>query len=334
MKNASRFAVACASLLVTAGAIARPATSQVRVESPQGVVEVSPNWRSAGTHYRSADTARILVELGAVEEGDAVRLALGGDVLFDFGSAAIRADAAEQLAKVAHLVRQKSVGQVLVVGHTDSVGGAAANQRLSEARASAVVAWLSHNEGIPGTVLRSRGMGSSKPVAYNMRPDGSDNPAGRALNRRVEFLLATRAGVDLAQRAETVIRIGDGEIDIGGGEVRVKRDSIVLGGPGGVEVTGTGVRIGADVADDEDSGGDVMCDAGESCRSSCPAGDCSMACSASASCHYSCSGGDCTMRCAKGATCEFSCSGGGCTFVCPKGSSCHTSCSAGGCTRT
>jgi outer membrane protein OmpA-like peptidoglycan-associated protein len=154
---------------------------------------VVTGWREGGSHtYTSADTDRFLVELGAKTTGGEVALNLAGDVLFDFDSSAVRGDAASQLSKVAHVLRSRSGGAVSVVGHTDSVGAADYNQRLSQARALAVMRWLNEEETIPLSLMRGRGMGSEKPIAHNTNPDGSDSPEGRAKNRRVEIRFAPR----------------------------------------------------------------------------------------------------------------------------------------------
>lgn len=67
-----------------------------------------------------------------------------------------------------------------VQGHTDNVGNGAYNQTLSEARAKAVVRWLTQH-GVATDRLTARGYGKTNPVADN----GSDD--GRAKNRRVEI---------------------------------------------------------------------------------------------------------------------------------------------------
>ena len=306
-----------------------------------GGLEVSGDWRGAGTRYGSADTDRVLVELGATRQGDLIQLALSGDILFDFDSTAIQPDAGEQLAKAAHVIRQRSVGEVYVVGHTDSVGQDAYNQKLSQERAVAVMGWLSRHEGIPASVMVGRGLGSSKPVAHNTMPDGSDDPAGRARNRRVEILLATREGVDLVDVAGLVRVSGQG-VEVAGGAVRVDEGGVRVGG---VEVTSDGVKVGgvtvgtggasAGGARARVVGDDVpaFCKSGETCNLSCPHGDCTLICEDGARCDFSCSGGDCAMRCAPSASCDFSCTGGDCIFDCRAGSDCRTSCTGRGCIR-
>jgi OmpA-OmpF porin, OOP family len=75
---------------------------------------------------------------------------------------------------------------VEVSAHTDSVGNADYNKKLSQDRADNVVKYLV-GKGISKKRLIARGYGSSKPVAPNYKPDHSDNPEGREKNRRTEF---------------------------------------------------------------------------------------------------------------------------------------------------
>ncbi|MBI2838896.1 MAG: OmpA family protein [Acidobacteria bacterium] len=164
----------------------------VRLREGNEAVTITGDWRVVtGTLYKADDTARLLTELGATSTGGEIQLQLAGDVLFDFNSAAVRADAVAQLAKVAHVMRQRATGQIDVVGHTDSVGGDEYNLKLSRQRAAAVMRWLNEKEGIPASMLVGHGMGSKKPVAHNTMPDGSDDPSGRAKNRRVEIRFAS-----------------------------------------------------------------------------------------------------------------------------------------------
>ncbi len=73
-----------------------------------------------------------------------------------------------------------------ISSHTDSVGSKEYNLNLSQKRAEAVVNHLIE-KGIPEDQLRAKGYGESRPIAPNTNPDGSDNPEGRAKNRRTEF---------------------------------------------------------------------------------------------------------------------------------------------------
>ena len=156
-------------------------------------VEIAEDWRTAErSPYRGADTDRLLHELGAKEEHGEQHIVLGGDVLFDVDSITIRPAGAEALRKVAHIMRQRSVGEIRLVGHTDSLGGDEHNLKLSQARAAAVMRWLHREEGIPAQLMVGQGVGPTKPIAYNTMPDGSDHPEGRAKNRRVEIYFTAR----------------------------------------------------------------------------------------------------------------------------------------------
>ena len=114
-------------------------------------------------------------------------ITLKDGVLFDFGKSDIRADAAQTLGKLATVLTNAKVPAAHVYGHTDSVSDEAFNQQLSEARANAVSGELK-KDGVTAT-MDATGYGESKPVAPNENADGSDNPAGRALNRRVEIFI-------------------------------------------------------------------------------------------------------------------------------------------------
>lgn len=165
------------------------AAGNVRVESPGETVTIAGDWREGGTVYR--DTDRVLVELNARTEDDRILVDLAGDIVFDSDSSAIRAEAAATLSRIAHVIRQRATGRVTIVGHTDSIGSGAYNQKLSEQRAVSVIRWLNQAEGIPVRLMTGIGAGSKQPIAYNTMPDGSDNPSGRAQNRRVEIQILT-----------------------------------------------------------------------------------------------------------------------------------------------
>ena len=114
-------------------------------------------------------------------------ITLEDGILFDFGKSDIRPDAAQTLSTLATVLNNAKVPTAHIYGHTDSVSDEAFNQKLSEDRANAVSAELK-KDGVTAT-LDATGYGETKPVAPNENPDGSDNPAGRALNRRVEIYI-------------------------------------------------------------------------------------------------------------------------------------------------
>lgn len=107
------------------------------------------------------------------------RITLVG-VLFDFDKATLKPESTTVLARTQAAIAANPGLAFEVEGHTDAVGNDGYNQKLSEARAQAVMAWLMSN-GTPATRLAARGYGKSRPVATN------DTDEGRALNRRVEL---------------------------------------------------------------------------------------------------------------------------------------------------
>lgn len=131
--------------------------------------------------------ARLKKDLGATEVKQGSRVDLPGDVFFDFDKTQLRADAAPTLDKLAELIRRMN-RPVQVSGYTDSKGDAAYNLRLSKDRAEAVKAALVAR-GVDGARITTAGYGKEQPRAPNTHPDGSDNPAGRQFNRRVEVLI-------------------------------------------------------------------------------------------------------------------------------------------------
>jgi outer membrane protein OmpA-like peptidoglycan-associated protein len=107
----------------------------------------------------------------------------GRKVLFDFNKATLKPAAISQLAAVLQALRDQPGAQVLIVGHTDSVGSDAYNMGLSQRRADSVANYLVQN-GVPRQSIRTEAKGESEPVASNA------NAQGRAQNRRVEITLS------------------------------------------------------------------------------------------------------------------------------------------------
>lgn len=118
-----------------------------------------------------------------LENGEPVIIyLLGSDTLFDVGSSTVKPTAEAALPAVIASIEQRAPGsRILVRGFTDSSGAAAANQALSEARASAMVEWLVAH-GVDRARLEAAGYGSSHPAALE------DNEFGTALNRRIEIV--------------------------------------------------------------------------------------------------------------------------------------------------
>jgi OmpA-OmpF porin, OOP family len=114
-----------------------------------------------------------------VEQRITVDEQLGGP-LFDYDKAEIRNTAA--IDPVVKILRDNPLLDASITGHTDSRGSAEYNQRLSERRAAVVANYLT-TKGIDQGRIKTFGMGENVPVADN------DTDAGRARNRRVEFVI-------------------------------------------------------------------------------------------------------------------------------------------------
>lgn len=105
-----------------------------------------------------------------------------GDVLFDFDSAGLRRDSREKLDRVSEIIRSRYPDrEIIVEGHTDNVGGASYNIRLSRDRAESVAAYLKKKAGTDK--LSYRGLGADDPIAENGTKEG------RQKNRRVEIII-------------------------------------------------------------------------------------------------------------------------------------------------
>lgn len=118
-------------------------------------------------------------------EGDNIRLIMPGNITFITGKYDIRSDFYSVLDSVAVVVKKFNKTNVRVDGHTDNVGSASLNQRLSEQRADSVARYL-RSRGVAPERLRVYGYGFQQPVASN------STAAGRQQNRRVEIQLIPR----------------------------------------------------------------------------------------------------------------------------------------------
>jgi OOP family OmpA-OmpF porin len=180
----------------TGSATYRDATAFVAV-SPDGHYDVD------GDEAHADVVARVLGEglplfppvphLGPVPEpapgtscGSVIRI--DANVLFEFDSDAIAADASPLLDRVAALLVALGSPALRIDGHTDAVGSDEYNLDLSARRAEHVRVALAER-GVDAASMTVRGLGESQPIAPNSSPDGADDPAGRRLNRRVELVI-------------------------------------------------------------------------------------------------------------------------------------------------
>jgi OmpA-OmpF porin, OOP family len=115
------------------------------------------------------------------------KVTFAADTFFDFDKAVLKPDGKAKLDDLTSKLKGMNLEVVIAVGHTDSVGADAYNQKLSVRRAEAVKAYLV-SKGVEANRVYTEGKGEKQPVADNK------TSAGRAKNRRVEIeVVGTRS---------------------------------------------------------------------------------------------------------------------------------------------
>ena len=112
----------------------------------------------------------------------AQKVTYAADAFFDFDKSVLKPEGRAKLDDLVSKIKGINLEVIIAVGHTDSVGSAAYNQKLSVRRAESVKAYLV-SKGVSGRRVRGKGYGGTKPIADNR------NEATRRLNRRVEFTI-------------------------------------------------------------------------------------------------------------------------------------------------
>jgi outer membrane protein OmpA-like peptidoglycan-associated protein len=178
------------------GAIAGGAIGKANGSTAKGAILGAVVGGAAGMiigHQMDKQAAELKQNIpGAVVErvGEGIQVTFESGLLFDFDSDVIRSEARTNLRNLAASLDKYPGSDLLIVGHTDSVGTDAYNLALSERRAESAASYLA-SQGVERTRIRARGLGETEPVAPN------ESDAGRSRNRRVE--IAIYAGE--AQRA-------------------------------------------------------------------------------------------------------------------------------------
>ncbi len=119
-------------------------------------------------------------EVVAAPVAAASKVTFAADTFFDFDKSTLKPAGKAKLDEIASKVNNINLEVIVAVGHTDSIGTEAYNQKLSVRRAEAVKAYLV-SKGIDKSRVYTEGKGEAQPIASN------STAAGRAKNRRVEI---------------------------------------------------------------------------------------------------------------------------------------------------
>jgi outer membrane protein OmpA-like peptidoglycan-associated protein len=113
------------------------------------------------------------------------RLVLKEQVFFDTGKSTIKPRSFKLLDQAVQVIQQHpEVDKMVIEGHTDDRGSAEFNRTLSQARAESVKSYLV-SKGVEPSRLDAKGFGPDRPIASNQTAEG------RAVNRRVDFIIVT-----------------------------------------------------------------------------------------------------------------------------------------------
>jgi len=127
----------------------------------------------------SSERAQNQIEIER-QRNEILKLTMSSEVSFDYNSATIKATFYSPLGKIADVINRYPQTQIVVAGHTDSVGTEQYNLDLSLRRANAVADYLI-SQGVQRFRLGTEGRGELEPIASN------ETATGRAQNRRVEI---------------------------------------------------------------------------------------------------------------------------------------------------
>lgn len=161
---------------------------RARTEAAQTQAELERTRQQLAQRDADATRLQMETELGRIastrrdERGFIITLP---GIFFDTGKSQLKSGSKTTLTRIAEQLSKNSSVALLVEGHTDSVGGEASNQALSEARANAVRTFLV-DAGVPADRLTAAGRGEGQPIATNK------TAAGRQQNRRVEIVIANQ----------------------------------------------------------------------------------------------------------------------------------------------
>lgn len=131
--------------------------------------------------------------------GEGIAVTFENGILFDFNATQLRPQGRDDLDALAASFHKYPDTDLMIVGHTDSVGSDAYNQELSERRAAAAKQYLVA-QGVDGSRIRTAGRGETEPIATN------DTETGRQENRRVEIAIYASDALQNKAKREAAMR--------------------------------------------------------------------------------------------------------------------------------
>jgi outer membrane protein OmpA-like peptidoglycan-associated protein len=169
--------------------LARARTEKADAATAEAAADLAAAQQARMDAENRADDA--LAKLAAIaklkEEARGLVLTLSGSVVFASNQALILPAAQARLNQVSEaLLSTDSLRNLVVEGHTDSIGSEAYNMQLSQRRADSVRSYLI-SRGYPADKIEASGIGEIRPIASN------SNPEGRSNNRRVEIIVQREA---------------------------------------------------------------------------------------------------------------------------------------------
>jgi OOP family OmpA-OmpF porin len=190
MNKPSKFALALAFAAVTASGVASAQTYPQTVDNwrnPFGDVWKNGTnelcWRDAfwtpATGIPGCDGVPV-AQQKPKPAPMAAKVVFNADTFFDFDKSTLKPEGRQLLDQVAQQASGIDLETIIAVGHTDSIGTEAYNQKLSERRAASVKSYLV-SKGIDPNRIYTEGKGELNPIASNKTKEG------RAQNRRVEI---------------------------------------------------------------------------------------------------------------------------------------------------
>jgi outer membrane protein OmpA-like peptidoglycan-associated protein len=180
-------------LLLGLAPVARGGWQSGEIEEPHGKWQVPGQIQQPKGVWQTPGAIQVPKGIQAIKQESShcqSRIEVGADALFNFNESDLRSDAKQTLEVLGPAIRRYGAHPLEIDGHTDSIGSLSYNQRLSEARAQTVKDWLVKHGYVPASTP-IKGYGKTRPIAPNTKLDGSDDPAGRQKNRRVEIVINT-----------------------------------------------------------------------------------------------------------------------------------------------